>query len=177
MYRAFVKRRIRGVFLGELSRGDYLAVVSRTAPGVEHSFPGQGALAGTRRSRDALRLWFERLFRLFPVLRFEVDDIAVAGWPWRTVVTVRWRDWGEAADGNPYENFGCEAFELRWGRATRIVQYLDTKVIDDHLERMAAAGIEEAAAAPILDVPETSPKPPRNPRLPPARDATRVGCD
>jgi ketosteroid isomerase-like protein len=149
MYHAFVKSRIRGVFLGELSRGDYRAVVSRTAAGVVHSFPGKGALAGTRRSQDALRLWFERLFRLFPVLRFEVEDIVVAGWPWRTVVTVRWHDWGEAADGEPYENYGCEVFELRWGRAVRISQYLDTKVIHDHLERMAAAGIVEAGSTPV----------------------------
>jgi ketosteroid isomerase-like protein len=149
MYRAFVKRRIRAVFLGELSRGDYHAVVSRVAPGVVHSFPGQGALAGTRRSREALRAWFERLFRLFPILRFEVEDIVVAGWPWRTVVTVRWRDWGQAADGEPYENFGCEVFELRWGRATKISQYLDTKVIHDHLERMTGAGIEEASSTPV----------------------------
>src|SRR5439155_20686172 len=96
MYRAFVRRRIRGTFVHQLSRGDYPAVVSRTARNVEHTFPGEGALAGTRRSRDALRQWFERLFRLFPELRFEVEDIAVTGWPWHTVVTVRWRDWGLA---------------------------------------------------------------------------------
>ena len=157
MYRAFVRRRIRATFVHELSRGDYPAVVSRTARDVEHTFPGEGALAGTRRSRDALRQWFERLFRLFPELRFEVDDIAVTGWPWRTVVTVRWRDWGLAADGEPYENRGCEVFEIRWGRATTISQYLDTKVIDDSLERMAAAGIEEASAPPIGVAPRAVP--------------------
>ena len=60
-----------------------------------------------------------------------------------------WRDWGEAADGEPYENRGCEVFEIRWGRATAIHAYLDTKVIEESLERMAAAGIEEASAPPI----------------------------
>jgi ketosteroid isomerase-like protein len=149
MYRSFVRRRIRNTFLEELSRGDYPALVRRTAPNVVHTFPGDGALAGTRRSREALELWFERLFRLFPVLRFAVDDVLVTGWPWRTIVTVQWRDWGEAADGEPYENRGCEVFEIRWSRATAISQYLDTKVIDDSLERMAAAGIEEASAPPI----------------------------
>jgi len=149
MYHAFVKRRIRAAFLGPLSRGDYDALVRKTAPGVVHTFPGRGALAGTRRSRDALRLWFDRLFRLFPSLRFEVDEVAVAGPPWRTVVAVRWRDWGHAADGEPYENSGCEVFEIRWGRATRITQYLDTRAVEDHLERMARAGLEEAAATPV----------------------------
>ncbi len=149
MYRAIVRRRIRGTFLNELSAGNYAAVVGRTAGDVVHVFPGEGALGGTRTSQDALRRWFERLFRLFPELRFEVDEITVTGWPWRTTVAVRWRDWGEAADGEPYENRGCEVFEIRWGRATSIHQYLDTKVIDDSLARMAAAGIEEAAAPPI----------------------------
>lgn len=149
MYRAFVRRRIRGVFLGPLSRGDYEAVVANTGRSVVHTFPGEGALAGTRRSQESLRVWFERLFRLFPVLRFEVDEVIVTGWPWRTTVAVRWRDWGHAADGEPYANRGCEVFEIRWGRATAIHQYLDTRAIDDALERMAAAGIEEAAAPPV----------------------------
>jgi ketosteroid isomerase-like protein len=157
MYRAFVRRNIRNTFLHELSRGDYPAIVSRTARDVQHTFPGEGALAGTRHSRDALRQWFERLFRLFPELRFEVEDIVVTGWPWHTVVAVRWQDWGRAADGEPYENRGCEVFEIRWGRATAISQYLDTKVIDDSLERMAAAGIAEASAPPIGVAPSAPP--------------------
>jgi ketosteroid isomerase-like protein len=149
VYRTFVKRRIRGVFLKQLSDGDYAAVVAGTARNVAHSFPGEGALGGTRHGRAALTEWFERLFRLFPVLRFEVDDVIVTGWPWRTKVAVRWRDWGHAADGEPYANRGCEVFELRWGRAVALHQHLDTKVIDDHLARMAAGGIEEAAAPQI----------------------------
>jgi ketosteroid isomerase-like protein len=150
VYRAIVGRRIRRVFVDQLSRGDYEAVLANTAPGVEHTFPGEGPLAGTRRSRESLREWFERLFRLFPVLRFEVEEVLVAGWPWRTTVAVRWRDWGHAADGERYANSGCEVFEIRWGRATAIHQYLDTKAIDDSLARMAGAGIGEAAAPPIV---------------------------
>jgi ketosteroid isomerase-like protein len=148
MYRALVKRRLRRAFLEVLSKGDYPALVRRTAPDVVHSFPGTSVLGGTRISHDALRAWFERLFLLFPVLEFEVQEIAVTGWPWRTVGAVRWRNRGRAADGEPYENAGCEVFEIRWGRATRLDQYLDTKVIHDHLDRMASAGIE-AASVPV----------------------------
>jgi ketosteroid isomerase-like protein len=153
MYRAFVRHRLRKTFLGELSRGDYEAIVRRTAPGVVQSFPGEGALGGTRESREALRAWFERLFRLVPVLRFSVDEIVVTGWPWRTLAAVTWRNQGEAADGEPYVNSGCEVFEIRWGRATRLVQYLDTQAVHESLERMAAAGIEEAAAPPLVASP------------------------
>ena len=150
MYHAFVRRSLRRGFERDLSNGNYPALVRRTAAGVVHTFPGEGALAGTRTSRSELEAWFERLFRLFPVLRFEVEEIAVTGWPWRTTVAVCWRDWGEAADGGPYENTGCEVFEIRWGRAVSIRQYLDTKAIHDSLERMAAAGIEEAGARPLI---------------------------
>jgi ketosteroid isomerase-like protein len=149
MYRSVVKRRIRARFLGALSEGDAEAMVAQTAPRVVHFFPGRGALAGTRHSRDELRIWFERLFHLLPRLRFAVEDLAVAGGPRHTRVTVRWRNWGEAADGKPYENTGCEVIEMRWGRVTWIGAYLDTELVSEALERMAAAGIEEAAAPPI----------------------------
>lgn len=152
MYHAFVRRSLRRGFEHDLSQGNYPALVRRTAAGVVHTFPGRGALAGTRTSREELQAWFGRLFRLFPVLRFEVEEIAVTGGPRRTIVTVCWRDWGEAADGEPYENSGCEVFEIRWGRAVWIRQYLDTKVIHDSLARMAAAGIEEAGAPPLIPV-------------------------
>ena len=149
MYHTVVKRLVRARFEHALSEGDHEAMVARAAPGVVQVFPGRGALAGTRRSRDDLRAWFERLFRLFPRLRFAVDDITVAGGPWRTLVTVRWRNRGEAGDGKPYENAGCEVIEMRWGRVTWVGAYLDTEAVSEALERMAAAGIEEAAAPPI----------------------------
>src|SRR5512135_785939 len=106
MYRAFVQRRLRRSFLEELNGRDYPKLVARTAPDVVHVFPGEGALGGTRTSRDALRLWFDRLFRLVPELRFEVDEMIVSGWPWRATVAVRWRNRGVAADGRPYLNAG-----------------------------------------------------------------------
>jgi ketosteroid isomerase-like protein len=149
MYRALVRRRVIARFEGPLSEGDFEAMVAQTAPGVVHFFPGRGALAGTRHSREELRSWFERLFGLLPRLRFAVDDIAVAGGPRHTRVMVRWRNSGEAADGEAYANAGCEVIEMRWGRVTWIGAYLDTELVSEALARMAAAGIEEAAATPI----------------------------
>jgi ketosteroid isomerase-like protein len=149
MYRAMVRRRVRARFLGPLSAGDADAMVEQTAPAVVHFFPGRGALAGTRHSREDLRKWFGRLFHLLPRLQSAVDDIAVAGGLRHSRVIVRWRNWGEAADGKPYANTGCEVIEMRWGRVTWLGAYLDTELVSDALERMAAAGIEQAAAPPI----------------------------
>jgi ketosteroid isomerase-like protein len=149
MFRALVKRRVRARFLGPLSAGDADAMVEQTAPGVVHFFPGRGALAGTRHSREELHTWFGRLFHLLPRLQFAVDDIAVAGGLRHSHVIVRWHYWGEAADGKPYANTGCEVIEMRWGRVVWLGAYLDTEVVSEALERMSAAGIEEAAAPPI----------------------------
>ena len=32
--------------------------------------------------------WFERLYRLFPDLNFEVKRVVAQGWPWDTLLAV-----------------------------------------------------------------------------------------
>ena len=66
----------------------------------------------------ALRAWFARLFGLFPGIRFVVDDIVVAGWPWDTKVAVRLGVRADLADGTVYENEAVQWIRLRWGRTT-----------------------------------------------------------
>jgi len=121
------------------------------ADDVHHVFPGDNALGGERHSRPAFERWFERLYRLIPEIEFEVHDVAVRGWPWDTAVAVEWTDRGRGADGTAYENEGAHWIRLRWGKAVAVHAYLDTERVSTLLETMAAAGIEEAAAAPIAD--------------------------
>ena len=116
MYRALVRRRARGVF-GSLSAGDYASVLDGAAPDVHHVFPGDHALGGERHSRDAMRRWFERLYRLFPDLDFEVREVAVRGWPWNTAVAVEWVDRATPHGGEPYANEGAHLLRLRRGPA------------------------------------------------------------
>ena len=149
MYHAIVRRRARRMFEHELSDGDHTKLIAQLASDVVHRFAGEHALGGTRTSRDQFATWLARVGRLFPSMRFAVEEVVAAGWPWRTVVTVRWRDWGQAADGEPYENSGCHVITLRWGRATELNAYLDTAVLTASLDRMAASGFDEAAAPPI----------------------------
>ena len=152
------------MFEHELSDGDHTKLIAQLASDVVHRFAGEHALGGTRTSRDQFATWLARVGRLFPSMRFAVEEVVAAtrgvgggvpagvvaaGWPWRTVVTVRWRDWGQAADGEPYENSGCHVITLRWGRATELNAYLDTAVLTASLDRMAASGFDEAAAPPI----------------------------
>jgi ketosteroid isomerase-like protein len=149
MYHAIVRRRARQVFQ-RLSEGDWQSTLGDVAEDVHHVFPGDHPLGGERHSREAMARWFERLFLLFPELRFEVKNVASRGWPWSTWVAVEWVDRTTPHDGTPYENEGAHWIHLRWGKATYIHAYLDTQLVAEACERMAAAGVEEAAAEPIL---------------------------
>ena len=116
---------------------------------MRHSFAGSHALGGSRTSREAFRRWLERLDRLFPQLNFDLDDVLVAGPPWNRRIAVSWTDHGRAADGARYRNRGVHLMRVRWGRLTELTARLDTQHLARVLDRMADAGIEEAAAAPI----------------------------
>jgi ketosteroid isomerase-like protein len=148
MYHAIVRRRAAANFQ-KLGRGEWRETTASIADDVTHTFPGDHPLGGTRASRAAMERWFERLFRLFPEIHFEVKRVVARGWPWDTSVAVEWADRGTAADGEAYENEGAHWIRLRWGKAVYIHAYLDTQRVADACDRMAAAGIDEAAAAPI----------------------------
>jgi ketosteroid isomerase-like protein len=148
MFKAIARRRARGIFEA-LGRGDWQAAMADVAADVHHVFPGDNAMGGERHSREAMERWFERVYRLIPDLNFEMKRVSVRGWPWDMAVAVEWRDWGRAADGEPYENEGAHWIRIRRGKATYIHAYLDTEKVTRICERLAAAGIEEAGAPPI----------------------------
>ena len=149
MYHMIVKKNVTSVFK-RLNKGDYEYALSGIGTTIEHRFAGEHCLGGKRTSTDALRHWFERLFRLFPNLRFELHSIAASGWPWNTTVVVEWIDRATPADKTDYVNSGVHVIRMRWGKVVSIHAYLDTKVLIDTLNRMAANGIEEAKAPPII---------------------------
>jgi ketosteroid isomerase-like protein len=150
VYKAITRRRIRGVF-DAISRGDIEAATRDLADDVHHVFPGDHPLGGERHSRAAMQRWFQRLFVLFPEIEFEVQRVAVRGWPWDMLVAIQWTDHGKAGDGVPYDNEGAHWIRLRRGKGVYVHAYLDTERVSEACRRMAAAGIEEAAAAPITD--------------------------
>lgn len=150
MYHAFVRHKARTHFAA-LSRGDWPSMTQDVADGVHHTFPGDHALGGERHSRAAMERWFERLYRLYPTLEFDVHRVVAKGWPWDTVIAIEWSDTGTCADGEPYVNAGGHFIRLRWGKAVYVHAYLDTEEIAASCERMAAAGIDEAAAPAITD--------------------------
>lgn len=150
MRQLIVRRRIAAVF-ESLSRGDWDSVVEGLAQDVHHIFPGDHPLGGERRTRAAVLLWFERLGHLYPGHDFEVHRIISSGWPWDMRIAVQWAAHLRPRIGEPYANEGAHWIRVRWGRVTYFHAYLDTQLIADACHRMAEAGVEEAAAPPIVD--------------------------
>jgi hypothetical protein len=76
-------------------------------------------------------------------------SVLVGGWPWNTTVLVVADVVGDAA-GEPYANRMSQRLALSWGRITSIDTLEGTQLLAKTLERMAAAGIQEAVAEPIV---------------------------
>jgi ketosteroid isomerase-like protein len=149
MYRMIVAHQVRKAW-AHLADRDYDYVLDQFSPSFEYTFVGDHALGGTRHTRESMTGWFERLFELFPGIRFEVADVLVRGWPWRTRVVVLLNVSAEVA-GEPYRNEVAQTIELRWGRITRIRTLEDTQKLSRALQRLAEAGVEQAELAAIED--------------------------
>jgi ketosteroid isomerase-like protein len=151
MYHRIVAMQVRKAF-AEISAGNWEAMVAGMAPAFTYRFYGDHALSGERHTHDALRLWWERCFRLLPDTRFDVDDILVAGWPWNTRVATAVTVNVGVVDGSRYQNVVHQFLRIRWGKITEVRTLEDTAVLEKTLDRLAAAGYTEAHAAPITDL-------------------------
>jgi ketosteroid isomerase-like protein len=150
MYHAIVRRRSASMF-ELLSRGEWPKIVAQLANDVHHVFPGDHPLGGERHSREAVQAWFERLGRLYPGHDFEVHRVASRGWPWSTWVAIQWSARLKPQHGEPYMNHGAHWIHIEWGKVTSFHAYLDTQRIARSCAEMTAAGVDEAAATPIVD--------------------------
>lgn len=150
MYHFFVKKLASWAF-HQLSQQNSKALLDKCSPHIHHHFAGDHALGGERHTKEAFEAWLGRLFRLFPDLQFKLDDIIVSGMPWNTRVAIVWKDEGHAVDGVPYVNEGVHILKLKWGKLHALYARLDTQLLEQTMNRMMNAGIEEAGAKPIED--------------------------
>lgn len=149
MYHAIVRRRIRRIF-AELNRGNFEPVLAGLGDRFEHVFAGEHALAGLRTGHRVTRAWYERLFRIFPGLQFELHAVLVNGWPWATTVAVEWSDRFALRDGRAGANAGVHVIRLRWGKVVSVAIHCDTQRLVDYLATQAAAGVLDAARPPLV---------------------------
>jgi len=152
MYHRIVRTIVAKTF-AHLNRHDYQPVVAQFTPAITHTFAGTHALGGTRRTRQAAQQWYERLFRLFPDLRFAVQNIMVSGLPGDTRIAVQFRVEVDEVHGKRvgYSNEVAQFIRLQWGKITEIKLYEDTDKLVDLLAVMRDLGVAEAAAPPITD--------------------------
>lgn len=149
MYRAIVARIYRRTWAA-MNRHDPSGVLDMLAPTFEQTFFGDTSLSGTRTERATLDRWFERLFRLLPDARFELQRVAVTGWPWRTCVFGAFTIEATVA-GEPYRNVFVQQVDLRWGKIVAYRVLEDTQAWAAAEARLAAAGDREVTAPRIAD--------------------------
>ena len=151
MYHAIVEHKLRSVF-ARLGQGDFWPMIDSLAPGFVYRFEGDSAIGGVRSSRVSMQLWWERMYRLFPGLSFEVQDVVVSGGPWHTRIFTQ-LEFRKPLPGNtPYSNVVMQRMVMRWGRITEIHTLEDTQRCARLLAWQASNGKAEAGAAPITDV-------------------------
>jgi ketosteroid isomerase-like protein len=145
-----VARRIRQIF-ARINAGDWETMVRSLATDSTYRFYGDHALGGERKTHEAMRAWWQRVFRLLPGAKFKVRDVLVAGWPWHTRVATDLIVRCTLPDGTPYQNVVNQFVRLRWGRVVEIRTLEDTQKLERALRALAAYGIEEAEAHQITD--------------------------
>jgi ketosteroid isomerase-like protein len=149
MYKTIVKQQVRGMYAA-FNGGDYHPLLNRFDREFAYTFVGdQHPLAGTRRSREAMRAQFERILRLFPGIRFTVREVIVNGPPWNTRIGISIGVNADLQDGSPYENDIVQLLHMRWGRVDRVRTVIDTGRLTAAFDRLAAVGIAEARAVPV----------------------------
>lgn len=149
MYHYLAQRKIRHMF-DQLGRGNFEPALSSLGPEFEQVFAGSHALGGVRRTVPAFRRWFERMYRLFPDLQFEVVATASSGPPWNQTLVAEWIDRATPIDGGSYENRGVHVINMAWGKVRSIHAYLDTQVVAETCQRLYRKGHDEADAPMIL---------------------------
>ena len=152
MYAYIVESRLRRVFAA-LNRGDTAPMLASLAPRFAYRFEGDSAIGGLRSGSASMEAWWQRLYRLFPGLQFEVEAVDVTGPPWATRIHVLLDFRVPHAPDGPYRNVVMQRMVMRWGRITHIHTLEDTQRCARYLAWRAAQGVAEAEAAPITDLP------------------------
>lgn len=144
IYKTVVESKVRGVFAG-LTEGRLEALTSQLANEFEYSYLGDHALGGVRTTMSAMEAWGDRLYTVFPDISFCVEDVAIRGMPWNTVVLAHVT---VTSPSHPNELF--QKIQLRWGKVTSVRTLVNLEALDENLHRRAAEGEPVALAGPIF---------------------------
>jgi ketosteroid isomerase-like protein len=136
--------------LRALERGDIDALLTQFDENCTLTFVGDTPLGAHLTSRADVRRWFERFLRMLPEPRFEIQRLVVSGTPWNlrlaSHMVIR-----SSINGEPYENQFAHFLQLRWGKVIDDLVLEDTQMWERACQRLAAVGMAEATAAPLVD--------------------------
>ena len=149
MYHAIMRSKIREVF-DQLNKGNYEPILVSLAPKFEHWFIGEHVLSGLRTSLPVTRKWYERLYRIFPNIHFDLKNIVVQGMPWNTTALVEWNDSYTLLNGEKRANLGAHVIHFKWAKADSIRIYCDTKLLLENLAIQKQGGIAEVDLPPLV---------------------------
>jgi ketosteroid isomerase-like protein len=135
--------------LHALERGDIDALFTQFSEQCTFTFVGDTPLGASLATRADLRRWFERFGRMLPAPKFEIRRLVVSGPPWKLQLAAHVIIRGTVA-GTPYENQFAHFLTLRWAKVTDDLILEDTQMWARACERLAAAGMAEATAAPLV---------------------------
>jgi ketosteroid isomerase-like protein len=157
MYRSIVRWRVRSLF-HQANLGNWQAIVDSLAPVFVYRFVGDTPLGGTRTTKSSMQAWFQRIYKLVPDAQLHPEVIVVEGAPWNTRVMTYVKFRGTLPPvvgylGDAYENEVMQLMTLRWGRISSVITLEDTQRFVAILPRLSAAGIADATASPITDLP------------------------
>ena len=134
--------------LRALERGDLDALLTMFSESCTLTFVGETPLGARISTRAGIRRWFERFRRLLPNPRFEIQRLVISGPLWNQCLAshtvIR-----STVDGEPYENQFGHFLRLRWGKVVDDLIIEDTQRWERACRRLIAAGVDEAAAAPM----------------------------
>lgn len=134
MYGWIVRSMIRRA-LRQRDEGDIKALLGACADDVHFVFPGDSSWAADIHGKRELEPWLRRLSE--SGRRFEQQEIVVAGWPWNTMVCIRFTDRVTDPNGNlVYENRGVIMGKIAWGKIKSYEVFEDTQklaALDEYL--------------------------------------------
>ena len=149
MYQLIAKQKVRQGFK-DISAGNFEPLLKQFAPNIHFTFAGNHALAGEFHEREAVREWFNRVHRIFPLLQLVPNRIFVSGPPWDMVLTTQWTVSDTLPDGRPYENHGIQLLRIKMGVVVEDHLIEDNQILVATLDHLAQLGVGEAAKGPLV---------------------------
>ena len=153
VYAALVRHLVRSS-IDRLNAGDPGPLLAMAADDAVLRFPGDNRSArmfrpvvkgrgphDTHRGREECRAFADDF--VARGITFVIEDVLVAGPPWRTRVAIRLHDFALAPDGSDaYTNRAVAVLELRWGRLRVWEDYEDTERTADWDARRDLVGAD-----------------------------------